>query len=341
MGINVSIGISPRESLADWMDFSAELERRGVDEMWLIDSQLAMKDVYVGLAATAMRTEHMRIGTGVTNLLTRHPTVTANAVAGIGELSGGRAQLGLGAGDSAVFGLGARPSPVADMEEAVTFFRATLGGGEGAWQGRKYRLAQPAPPTPVYLAVSQQRMCQLAGRLADGAIVMGPAQPDLVARQVAWVRDGAVSAGRSRDDVRICFVTTMSIREDADAALADVRSWASAQARLQADVRALPPSLVPFADEIARAKAGYDYAEHLSTRAGHQGTVSDDLVRTLAVAGTATECVTRLEALLGTGVDELIFPLMGGGRLERLDTLRASVGPLLRDRKETTPWTSA
>lgn len=333
MGISISIGISPREPFRDWMRFTQEIERRGVEEMWLIDSQLAMKDVYVGLATAALHTERMRLGTGVTNLVTRHPTVTANAMAAIAELSGGRAALGIGAGDSAVYGLGVRPSKIAEVEEAVGFFRAALSGGDGVWHDQKYRLAQAVPVTPVYLAVSQERMCRLAGRMADGAIVMGPAQPDLLARQVGWIEEGAVSAGRERSKVRICFITTLSAREDSEAALADVRSWASAQARLQADVPHLAPSLEPFAEEIARAKSDYDYSEHLSTRARHQQTVSDDLVRTLAVAGTVDECVPRLRALLATGVDGLIFPLMGGGRLERLEVLSSELMPAVAQRE--------
>ena len=330
MGVSISIGISPRESLADWADFTAEAERNAVDELWLIDSQLAMKDAYIGLALAATRTERMRLGTGVSNLITRHPTVTANGIAAIAELSEGRAILGLGAGDSAVYGLGARPSRVAEVEEGLAFFRAVLDGRDGTWQEGTYRLAQSVPPTPVYLAVSQPRMCRLAGRVADGAIVMGPAQPDILARQLGWIEEGIAEVGRSRADVRVCFITTLSAGDDPEAALADVRSWASAQARLQADNRDLPPSLVPFTDELTRAKAQYDYAEHLSTRARHQGLVSDELVRTLAVAGTPEECVERVRGLLATGVDDLVFPLMGGGRLERLRTLTEQITPALR-----------
>ena len=331
MGVSISIGISPRESLLDWASFTARLEAHGVDELWLIDSQLAMKDAYIGLALAATRTERMRLGTGVSNLVTRHPTVTANAIAAIAELSGGRAMLGLGAGDSAVYGLGARPSRVAEVEEGLGFFRAVLGGREGVWGDRSYRLPTPAPSTPVYLAVSQPRMCRLAGRMADGAIVMGPAQTDVLARQLGWIEEGIAAAGRERYDVRVCFVATLSARADAAAALDDVRSWASAQARLQADARELPPSLEPFTEEIARAKADYDYAEHLSTRARHQATVSDELVRTLAIAGTPEECVDRLRALQATGVDDLIFPLMGSRRLERLQVLTERITPALRD----------
>lgn len=329
MGVSISIGISPRESLADWADFTDQIERRGVDELWLIDSQLAMKDAYVGLVLAAMRTGRMRLGTGVSNLITRHPTVTANAIAAIAEISQGRAILGIGAGDSSVYALGAKHSRVAEVEEGLKFFGEVLNGRDGTWRDRAYRLAQTVPRTPVYLAVSQQRMCRLAGRLADGAIIMGPAQTDVLQRQLGWIQEGIAEAGRRRSDVRICFITTLSAREDPEAALADVRSWASAQARLQADNTDLPPSLAPFIDELARAKADYDYAEHLSTRAGHQSVVSDELVRTLAVSGTPAECVERARALLATGVDDLVFPLMGGGRLERLETLTEQIVPAL------------
>ena len=89
----------------------------------------------------------------------------------------------------------------------------------------------------------------------------------------------------------------------------------------------MAPSLEPFREEIQRAKEDYDYGEHLSTRARHQGTVSDELVRTLAISGTAEECVERARALMETGVDDLVFPLLGGGRLERLRTLTEQIAP--------------
>jgi 5,10-methylenetetrahydromethanopterin reductase len=330
MGFSISLGISPRESLADWIGFAQALEEREVDRVWLIDSQLAMKDVYTGLAMAALNTRRLQLGTGVTNVITRHPTVTANAIATISELSEGRAVLGLGAGDSAVFGIGKRPSRVAETEEAIRFFRAVLGGEDGQWQGRSYRLPMACAPVKVYLAVSQPRMCSLAGRLADGAIIMGPAQPDLLARQVGWVQEGVDEAGRDRSDIELCFIATMSTADDPSAALSDVRAWATGQARLLAGLRELPDSLRPFSQEINQAKETYDYAEHLSTRAGHAATISDDLVRALAITGSAQECRERLRALLDNGIDELVFPLMGAGRLKRLDRLVTEIAPALQ-----------
>ena len=316
---DISVGISPRQSFESWATFVAALEAEGVGRVWVIDSQLAMKDVYTGLVVAALNTKRLGLGTGVTNAVTRHPTITANAIAALAEVSHGRAFLGLGAGDSALYGVGMKPQKVAEVEEAIHFFRAVLGGEEGQLGGRKYRLPHVAATVPVYLAVSQERMCELAGRKADGAIVMGPAQPDMVRQQVAWIAAGLGAAGRRREDFDISFVATMSGEVD------DVRSWASTQARLLTHYKELPQSLLPFRDEIMSSADSYDYAQHLSTRAGHSAAVSDDLTRALAVVGTPDECAGRLRELRSAGVDTLMFPLTGRNRLESWRVIRDEI----------------
>ena len=294
MKFDVSVGISPRQSFESWAAFMAGLESEGARHVWVIDSQLAMKDVYAGLVVAALNTTRIGLGTGVTNAVTRHPTVTANAIAAVNEISHGRAILGLGAGDSALYGIGLQPQKVAEVEQAIAFFRERVGD------------------IPIYLAVSRQRMCELAGRAADGAIVMGPAQPEMVRRQVEWIRSG----GR---DVEVAFIAPTSTD------IEDVRSWASTEARLLSHHDDLPPSLARFGDELARSAASYDYSEHLSTRAGHQAAVSDDLVRALAVVGTPDECAARLRELRGCGVDTFIFPIAGRNRLERWRRLKTEI----------------
>lgn len=293
---DVSVGISPRQSFDSWAAFAGELERDGVRRIWVIDSQLAMKDVYAGLAVAALNTSRVALGPGVTNAVTRHPTVTANAMSAIDELSHGRAMLGLGAGDSALYGIGLQPQKVAEVASAIEFFRAHI----------------PAS-VPIYLAVSQQRMCELAGRLCDGAIVMGPAQPDMVRRQVEWIRAG------ERSGCEVAFMATISTDVE------DVRSWASTQARLLSHFKELPQSLSSFRDEIVRSAESYDYSEHLSTHAEHSAAVSDDLVRALAIVGSPDECASRLRELRAVGVDTFIFPLAGRGRAARWRRIRDEI----------------
>ncbi len=299
---DVSVGISPRQSFESWGSFVAQLEAEGVRRVWVIDSQLAMKDVYAGLVVGALNTTRIGLGTGVTNAVTRHPTVTANAIAAVAEISQGRAILGLGAGDSALYGIGLKPQKVAEVEEAIAFFRSHIDQG-----------------LPIYLAVSQERMCQLAGRVADGAIVMGPAQADMVRQQVKWIEAGLRAAGRGRSQFEIAFIAATA------ADIGDVRSWASTQARLLGHHKELPESLAGFQSEIQRSAETYDYTEHLSTHAEHSAAASDELVRALAVVGTPEECASRLRELQRTGIDALIFPLTGRNRAERWRKLRDEV----------------
>src|SRR5205823_5049219 len=68
---DVSVGISPRQSFESWAGFMAALEAEGVGRVWVIDSQLAMKDVYAGLVVAALNTKWLDLGTGVTNAVTR------------------------------------------------------------------------------------------------------------------------------------------------------------------------------------------------------------------------------------------------------------------------------
>ena len=295
-GFDVSAGVSPKQSFDSWAVFVAGLEAEGVRRIWVIDSQLAMKDVYAGLLVAASKTTRIGLGTGVTNAVTRHPTVTANAIAAVNEISGGRAILGLGAGDSALYGIGLKPQKVAEVEAAIEYFRSAVGS------------------IPIYLAVSQERMCNLAGRVADGAIVMGPAQPDVVRRQVEWIAAAGPKAG-----FEIAFIAPTSTD------IEDVRSWASTQSRLMTHYKELPSSLDRFRGELNRSADAYDYSEHLSTSAGHSESVSDDLVRALAVVGTPEECAARLRELREAGIDTFIFPLAGRDRVGRWRKLRDGI----------------
>ena len=164
---------------------------------------------------------------------------------------------------------------------------------------------------PIYLAVSQERMCELAGRVADDAIVMGPAQPDMVREQVEGIRAG----GR---DVEIAFIAPTSMD------IEDVRSWASTQARLMSHHKQLPDSLASFRDEIVRSAESYDYKEHLSTHAEHSIAVSDELCARWRSSARTTSappsCASR-----HAGVDTFIFPLAGRGRAERWRKLRDEI----------------
>jgi alkanesulfonate monooxygenase SsuD/methylene tetrahydromethanopterin reductase-like flavin-dependent oxidoreductase (luciferase family) len=94
----------------------------------LADSENLVGDPYVELALAARDTTRLRLAVAVTNPVTRHPAVTASAIATLQIESGGRAVLVLGRGDSAVLQLGMRPATTAQLERAVGDVRAFLRG---------------------------------------------------------------------------------------------------------------------------------------------------------------------------------------------------------------------
>src|SRR5919199_5132472 len=75
-----------------------QAEALGYASVWLGDSQLIWRELYVLLGAVAATTARVALGTGVTNPITRHPAVTAGALMTLQELSRGRAILGIGLG---------------------------------------------------------------------------------------------------------------------------------------------------------------------------------------------------------------------------------------------------
>jgi alkanesulfonate monooxygenase SsuD/methylene tetrahydromethanopterin reductase-like flavin-dependent oxidoreductase (luciferase family) len=302
MSISISIGISPRESLRDWMRFCGELERGGVSEMWLIDSQLAMKDVYAGLTLAALATESMILGTGVTNLHTRHPTVTANAIAAVAELSGGRAALGLGAGDSAVYGLGRTPSKVAEVREALSFFGEVLEGRAGTWEGREYTLAQSAPAAPVHLAVSQPRMCRLAGELADGAFTNFLPLSGLPQVRAAH-RAGEAAAGRPEGSTElVCrFFIIPGDASDPSGPAAIARGMFSAYGSVP--VYAAFFRWLGWAERLDPMVAAYEAGD----RARAMELAPEELIREIFLFGAVEEIRERLQAFVEGGISTAVL----------------------------------
>src|SRR5207237_1435766 len=146
-------------------------------------SQNLAGDPYVALALAAKATDRLRLGTGVTNPVTRHPAVTAACIASVQGESKGRAQLGIGRGDSALAYLGRAPASVAVFEryladlqsylrgDAVAFGDdadlETLGLADAPKESRLSWLGMAQPKVPVAVAATGPRVIEAAARHAD------------------------------------------------------------------------------------------------------------------------------------------------------------------------------
>ena len=326
----ISMGVSPREPLTNVGEVASAADAAGIEAMWLIDFQLGMKDVYAAMNIAALNSTNLHIGPGVTNLMTRHPTVTANAMTALDELTDGKAMLGLGAGWSAVLGAGGQPSKLPEIRTGIDAFRGLFTGEELELDGVTINLATARRQIPIYLAVSQPGMLRLSGEVCDGAILMGAADEEFTSWQLDYIYEGLERQGRDRSDLLIDLVVTMSIGEDEAQARDDVRAWATSQAATFHPWKVMPEGWERFRPDYQRAADAYHLVDHLSLQAEHKQIVSDEFVEAVAIAGTLETCLERVRGLAKLDVDRITFALLSGGRQRRLEQLTNDVIPAVR-----------
>ena len=111
-----SVGIYPNGTVKETVATGVLADQLGFQTMWILDSHVLFQEVYVLLGAIASQTKRIRLGTAVTNPITRHLTVTSSAFSTLDELSGGRATLGICVGDSALKAMGLQISTVDNFD---------------------------------------------------------------------------------------------------------------------------------------------------------------------------------------------------------------------------------
>jgi alkanesulfonate monooxygenase SsuD/methylene tetrahydromethanopterin reductase-like flavin-dependent oxidoreductase (luciferase family) len=173
-------------------------------------------DALTLLTTIAAATSRVRVFPNVANLALRPPAMLAREVATLDILSGGRAELGIGAGAfrDAIEAMGgprrSAGASVAALREAVGVIRALWTPGRGArFTGEHYSLhgAKPGPfpvhDVGIWVGAYKERMLRLTGELADGWLPSSPYAPaEQLAGLNAIIDDAAAGAGRSPRDVR-------------------------------------------------------------------------------------------------------------------------------------------
>ena len=268
-------------------------EGLGCSRVWIPDEGLAARECWVTLGAVAAATGSVEVGTGITNAYTRHPGMTAAAVATLDEASGGRAALGIGAGGALTLTALAidRRAPITAMRELVTTSRALWSGEivdrDGVTGGfRRARLDFGRPDIPIWVAGRGPRVMRLAGELADG-FIMSFVHKELIGEHVAAIRAAADEHGRPRP--RLCYMTILATTEVAR----------------QAARASLTFRLVDSPDTV-KARIGLDAATEAAIRRGLADggpaaaahLVRDEWVDAFVISGTVEECRAELSALV-------------------------------------------
>jgi len=266
-------------------------------------------DLWVALGIAAACTERVTLAACVTNLISRHPVVTASAAASVDSVSSGRFILGIGTGHSAAVSAGARPSAPRVFREGLAFTRALLAGERGTLNGVTTVLPRPAHRVPVYAAGSGPGALAAAGATADGVFINYGLQPEHVTRARATVAEGAHAAGRAPEDLDEWWIACLDVSERRETALEKLGNILGFVAAYVVGPdpagRDVPADLVPAIHEMRRTYTTRraDMDPTLLHRLG----LFDYLRRRLAIAGTPDDCIEQVRAARAAGARNLMF----------------------------------
>jgi 5,10-methylenetetrahydromethanopterin reductase len=256
--------------------------------------------------------------------------VTASAARAVAEAAPGRFILGIGAGDSALGFDGLRHSTLAEMTEGLARLRQLMAGDGVAFGDFEARLRGASTPAPVYVAGSGPRTLEMAGRLADGVIIM----MGNVAAKMAHVARGAAAVARPAPPVFV--YTTAAIVEDVEKVSKAFKAGCIRIAQLEgpavfeeAGVRVELPAgghTMGAPGDLGHAASAADVAhlvDHL---------VSDEaalwFARNRVLLGSEADVAAHLARLRDLGVAGVTMTQISGSALP--DRLIETLGPLIR-----------
>jgi probable F420-dependent oxidoreductase len=269
-GVVFTGATEPRE----WRDLARRLEGEGFSSLLVADHYLNPMACGILQMAAADATTTLRVGSYVYNNDFRHPALLAKEAATIDVMSGGRLELGIGAGwhkgEYDQVGIAFDPGPVrvSRLEEAIEIMTRLWTGEPVSFSGQHYRIdgleGTPLPiqrPLPLLIGGGGPRMLRLAARRADSVALVPRSLPDggldpaefgegAFEARVSALDDAVREAGRSDDPPERGVLVFQMYR-----ALTDVRSddWIEPSA-VAASPYALVGDTAAMADEIVRRR---------------------------------------------------------------------------------------
>ena len=330
IGVAFSGGPSP----AEIVDLVVLAESLGYDSAWVAEGHGG--DQFAILAACAMRTSRIRLGTSISSVFVRSAPTIAMAASSVADLSNGRFILGLGSSHKVqvepehgvVYG-----KPLTRTRETVGVVRALLSKGRVAFEGETIRIEnfdlwyQPRyPDVPIYLAAVFPQGVALAGAVADGVILTRSTLDtgQAVRQQLA---EAASQAGRGSAAMEVTSLLPTAVGETREAALALLRPGVALYAGFFPRYNQLMASH-GFASEAAEIAAAWKRGDRQAAEAA----VTDVMIEATSVVGTAEQCRAKIDAYRRSGIDTPILSPFARGpdAKNRFDAVIRACAPAAR-----------
>ncbi len=306
-----------------------EYESAGLAGMVVWDAQSSDGDCYVSLAAAAMATTSLKLGTGVTNPVTRHPSVTASAIASLQAISNGRAVLGIGRGDASLAHIGRAPASVETLSRYTQLVQRYLRGDSvafkelGEFATNAPNLSQldlgHAPPhsklewlgnmpkVPVEVSATGPRMIAEAAIHADGVMLSVGADLERLRWGIDLVRTTRAKAGLDPNGIPIGAWVNIVAHPDVEIARQLASGWTSVFARF-AVMHGKPtgPQTNDSIKSLEHLYNDFDLRDQATSSTAQALGMTQNFIDNYAIVGTADTCVARLRQISELGISKVI-----------------------------------
>jgi len=311
-GVNLSTNV---EHYSEVVDAVAKAEEVGFESAWFSDRT---RDTYVNMTACALATRRIRVAAGIANPFTRHPAVTARAIASLDEVSGGRAILGIGAGNMVEMtrdmGFDTRRTYLR-IKEAVVIMKKLLRGETVTLAGEFYSLSnvklgfKGRSDVPIFIAGQGPKILETAGEVADGAVV--PYNDDkILAKVFQSISRGAGRVGRKAGDLDLVVWLPVYLTEGGSSFLETLRGYAALMVLLSPQ-KWLED--VGVTEEIyEKIKRGYAKGAHVDPKLEAEYAIrakeyiTDRIVDTFLLVGSQADVVERIARLEKMGFKRFV-----------------------------------
>jgi 5,10-methylenetetrahydromethanopterin reductase len=301
------------------VELAVAADRSGFSTAWFAENAFA-RGVLPAAAACAVATSRIRIGAGVFNPFSRHPTMMAMEIGALDELSNGRAALGIGAGiGSAVQKMSLNSDkPVVALRDTIAILRPLLRGEQVSYAGKAFsaegvKLDYPTRgDLPIFVAGRGDLTLRLTGESADGLLVSNMCSMEFAGRAAARVTEARKTAGRDGVGHIVQYMPC-----------AVHRSHDEAQRMGKRAVGAMLPGFWALGQKVASARealfAGTDISEEefeagarrIKSGEDAADVLSEKFTCAFSLTGTPDECVERAMDYAGAGVSELALTFDG------------------------------
>jgi 5,10-methylenetetrahydromethanopterin reductase len=303
-------------------------DKNAFEQYWIAENQFIHLDPYVCLVLCASKTSRVKLATGVTNTVFRHPSTIAGAMACIDRLSGGRALLCLGSGDTPVYMAGLKAASVREMEDAVRLIKSLTAGVPTKVEKREVVMKISKRPLPVYLAAEGPKTLQAAGRVADGVLIGAGFDPEVIKWALNCLEEGAKHVGRRLSDVEIMAAGLVNIAKDRKEARDGVRGRLANRAHHNFR---FTYETVPYEhlEEVKNWMKLFDIDDALN-EAKQRKLLPEYLVDRFSLTGTVQDVINAVENIRKLGIDHIMIDPPFTGYEKVMRTFAEEVMPRFR-----------